>query len=695
MTIDTGWLNPSSVTLVGWYRQGGSSDVQALSGPDDATLSYVYRIGPSSDWSVYARASYSVSVGASARLVQVMARVVAQYSGQDTGSVTNGGLVQLNEDPTASAFYTLYYGSWETVEQTWSRSDAAAGTYSWSIRVRSTPLLGTIQEHRVTTLQSRLIYSIPPLAPTLLSPTGSIGTLQPLLETSPNNPANGDPVAQTYYEVRRVSDDAIMWQSGALNGTSATYGGTALQWGVQYRWRAMSVNTYGVSGPWSEWVTFTPAANNPPTVAAVAPSGQIGTTTPTISWSYADPDGDAQAAYQVQVRRQSDGVMMWDPGTATGSASAVAYGGSTLAAGTTYEWRVRVQDARGAWSAYTGWTAFTPLTIPNPPILNSPSGLIRTLTPTISGSYQQGAGGAEAAYQYEIRRAGTTIYDSGPVTGAIATGQAYGTDNPSDTPSTPPALQWGTAYEIRARSRDVDNQWSGWSSWVQFATESPPTTPTGLVPTGNAVTGQTQPTLQWVHNDPDGDPQGQAEIELAVVGGGYVTGYNPKALTQPTTSHQVTVALTASPATQYQWRVRTRATAPPGWSPWSGWATFTVATAPSVSVTSPAANGTVTAPALAVQWTMTGGSGTQATWRVRIYDAAEQVIYDTGTQSGSASSHTLPTGILRNGRQYAVRVDVTDTLAQAADSGLIWFSTAWTPPDPVCPVVVTPVGDQP
>lgn len=695
MTVDTGWLNPSGVTRVGWFRDTGSSDVQALSAPDDGAASFVYRVGPSTDWSVYTQGSFDATLPSGAIIIEARVRVVARYTGTDTGPVTGAGIVELSQAVGNPITYNLQYNDWAEATGTKFVDVPADGPYSWTARFRSTGLLGATQQHQVTTLQSRLVYSIPPLAPTLTSPIGTVGTLQPQLQTSPNNPTNGDPVTGTYYEVRRVSDDALMWQSTLQSGTSAAYGGTPLSWGVQYRWRAQSRNQHGAIGPWSEWQTFTPVANNAPSATALAPSGQIGTTSPTFSWSYSDPDGDAQAAYQLQVRRQSDGVLMWDPGIVSSGASSAAYGGAALSQGVTYEWRVRVQDSRGAWSAYTGWLAFTPLAVPNPPVITSPLGLIRTLTPTVSGTYQQGSGGPESAYEYEVRQGSNTIYSSGPVTGAFATGQAYGTNNPNDTPPTPPALAWGTSYEIRARSRDTNNQWSGWTAWVSFRTEAPPTTPTGLVPSGNAVTGQTQPTLSWVHNDPDGDPQEVAEIELAVVNGGHVTGYNPKSLTQTGGSHQVTETLTASPATQYQWRVRTRATAPPGFSPWSAWATFTVATAPTVTVSAPAVNAVVSAPALQVQWSMSGGGGSQASWHVRIYDAAENVLHDTGVQPGGATSYTLPTGVLRNGNAYRVRVTVVDNLSQTADSGLIPFTTSWTPPPAPGPLFVTPVGDQP
>ena len=553
---------------------------------------------------------------------------------------------------------------------------------------------------RVTTLWADVTYERPPNAPSISSPSGTTWTLSPAFTGSYSHP-DGEPITAVELELRRVSDNALIWNPTITSGLSGStwsiaYGGPALSAGVQYSWRARTRDGGSIQqwSPWSSWLAFTPQVNTPPTVSQQSPAdgSTPGTLTPTFTWSYADANGHAQAAYQLQVQRVSDSAMMWDTGVVSSGATSRVYAGPGLQVGVQYRWRIRVYDGYD-WSSYTGWWTFTPSLTPNPPTLASPAGLIDTLTPAVQGTYSQGSGGAEAGYQYQIRSNGVTIYDSGPVTGAIATGQAYGTDNPSDTPSTPPALQWGTAYDVRARSRDVNAQWSSWSSWLAFTTQSAPLTPTGLSPADGAVVNAVQPTLQWVHNDPDGDAQQQAAIELQRVSDGSpVTGY-PVTLTQSGGSHQVTAPLTASPPTAYRWRVRTRATPGAGFGPFSAWQQFTVATVPAVAVSSPAANGTATAPALTVAWTMTGGSGTQATWRVVIREAGA-IIHDTGVQAGAASSYTLPGTVLRNGKMYTVEVLITDTLAQAAASGQVPFTTAWTPPPTITGVQAVPVASQ-
>lgn len=555
-----------------------------------------------------------------------------------------------------------------------------------------------IDDTRITYCYVDVTYSPPPNAPTLVAPSGSVGSLTPSMQTSVNNPAGGDTVTHTDIEVRRVSDNALFWASGFLAGTTIGYTGTSLVNGTQYKWRARHRNTYGAEGAWSDFTNFTPSTNQIPVAALLSPIGNatVGTLTPTLQFSYSDPDGDAQTGYQVQVRRYSDQVIFWDPGQGAGAVTSVVYAGTTLVGGTRYEWRARAQDSKGAWSNYSGWESFTPQAAPNPPTTITPSGLQNTLTPTVSGTYNQGTGAAEAAYQYEIRQGGVTIYQSGDVTAtAIATGQAYGTNNPSDTPATPPSLAWGTSYEIRARSKDANAAYSAWTAWQAFSTNAAPTTPTNLAPSG-AVTGDTTPTLSWTHNDPNSDAQTEADIELRKVSDdSVVTGYGPKTLTQSTTTHDVTETLTASPATEYKWRVRTKGTSGPGFGPWSAWQTFTVATAPSFAVDVPTPSQVVTAPALTVEWTMTGGSGTQQSWRVRIY-ASDQttLVHDSGVQSGTDVSYQLATGILRNSGTYYAQVSGEDTLSQAASSTKVLFTTDWTPPATITGLTAQSIGSQ-
>lgn len=619
-----------------------------------------------------------------------------------TGTPTAAFEVALNGSSPTPGFWNAADSYFALAEQTVAVSViASGGTYVVTAVVQpGDDLPGT--SIRFTQFRLSAYYNRSPLAPTLTAPIGSTGSLTPVFTGTHNDP-DGDGMSAVEIEVRRVSDNALMWSSSASTSSfSRSYAGSTLVSGTQYKWRARtSDNSEDFAtrlGAWSDFVNFTPVTNAPPTTSIISPTGNptLGTLTPSLQFNYSDPDGNPQGGYQVQVRRFSDQVSMWDPGQVAGAVTSAVYAGTTLVGGTRYEWRVRVQDSAGAWSDYTGWASFTPQAVPNAPTLSSPSGLTNTLTPTVQGSYSQGSGGTEAAFQYEVRQGGITIYSSGDVAVAIATGQAFGTDNASDTPSTPPTLSWGTAYQVRARSKDNAAAYSEWSSWQTFTTNSAPTTPTNLQPASAAVLGDTTPTLSWQHNDADGDAQTQADIELRTVSGDVaVTGYDPKTLTQATLTHDVTETLTSSPATEYKWRVRTKGTAGPGFGPWSSFRTFTIATAPVVTVSEPDPSEVIPHPAYTVEWSMSGGSGTQQSYRVRVY-AADQatLVYDSGVQSGTDVEFTLPAGNLRNGLTYYIEVSVEDTLSQAAASGLIEVTTDWTPPGTITGLAAVSLGDQ-
>lgn len=560
----------------------------------------------------------------------------------------------------------------------------------------------------IATASLRVEYNTAPAAPTLTAPAGTIRIATPTFQGNYND-ADGDG-GKVQIELRRNDNSNLIWTSAWLNDNAPSfdqvYTGPALVSGTTYKWRARQDDGTGAAnaiGPYSGYTTFTYLQNTAPTATIPSPAAgsQVGSLTPNITVNFSDPENDTFAAYQIQVRRQSDSVSFWDTGilaTTSGQQTArqvvKTYAGTVLVNGTVYEVRARVQDLPGLWSDYSAWQAFTPALVPDAPTITSPLGLINTLTPTIQGSYNRATGNTEKGFQYHIQQNGVDVYQSGDVTGAIATGQAYGTNNSADTPASPPALQWGTAYTIRVRSKDNSDVYGPWTDWLAFHTNAAPLSPTNLSPSGNAITGDQTPTMTWQHNDPDGDAQTAVEIELYdITAAAYVTGYDPKALTQSTLTHDETQTLTLNHA--YQWRIRTKGLAGPGFSPWSSYAFFTVSTVPTVSVTAPTPGQTLGTPSLTVEWTVSGGSGTQDSYRVKVFaDDQVTVKYDSGTIAGTSLSLVIPSGTWHDNETDYVQVTSTDTLAQVGVSSMIQVLTDWTPPATITGLVATALGDQ-
>ena len=74
-----------------------------------------------------------------------------------------------------------------------------------------------------------------------------------------------------------------------------------------------------------------------------------------MTWSYRDPGGKKQTAFQVLVASSLELLNenvgdVWDSGVVYSEESKVRYVGSVLASERTYFWKVRVRNSEGVWS---------------------------------------------------------------------------------------------------------------------------------------------------------------------------------------------------------------------------------------------------------------------------------------------------------------------------------------------------------
>jgi len=100
-------------------------------------------------------------------------------------------------------------------------------------------------------------------------------------------------------------------------------------------------------------VTVTYDPNGAPSVSSLTPSGSMWLTNPepTFTWTVADPEADSQAAFEVQVSRDSSFANYLTSGVRSGPST--SWQSPPLGEGA-WSWRVRVADAFGAWG---GWEA--------------------------------------------------------------------------------------------------------------------------------------------------------------------------------------------------------------------------------------------------------------------------------------------------------------------------------------------------
>lgn len=206
----------------------------------------------------------------------------------------------------------------------------------------------------------------PPPAPTVTAPTGTGSNLRPLLSATAVDP-DGDPLEVGDVEVRKAG--AVVYSSVAFAASGATTldhtPASDLPSGdLTVRFRARAAGVYGA---WSAEAPF--AIDRAPTTnAPTAPAGNIsGNRRPNIVFTAADLDADPLELFDVEVYATSSGAPTGSPVYAVTSGT-TGIAGYTVTHTPTADLpvgplmvRARVR-ARGVYSAWSGYTAFTIVT---------------------------------------------------------------------------------------------------------------------------------------------------------------------------------------------------------------------------------------------------------------------------------------------------------------------------------------------
>ena len=112
-------------------------------------------------------------------------------------------------------------------------------------------------------------------------------------------------------------------------------------------YRPKIVVTYEIpnKNPTASLVSFNGSSSNPTITTD---------TTPTLRWSFSDPDGDSQSTYRVYVYEYPADTLVYDSGTVSSTATSKTVPEGVLEYRKTYRWRVYVTDGRGggAYSTY-------------------------------------------------------------------------------------------------------------------------------------------------------------------------------------------------------------------------------------------------------------------------------------------------------------------------------------------------------
>jgi hypothetical protein len=299
-----------------------------------------------------------------------------------------------------------------------------------------------------------------PGAPVLVSPTGTVTTLNP---TYTWNAVAG---ATSYYLLAQntagvaVSVSVTPASAGcsAGTGTCSFTPGASLANGSVYNWFVNATNSVG-TGPWSAAATITVSGAGPSIPGApvpIAPMGMVATTTPTYSWSaiagatsyYLLAQNTSGVAVSTSVSPAAAGC-----GSGTGTCSIVPPG--SLGNGAVYNWFVNATNnlGTGPWSAATTITvSATGPSAPPAPLLISPwAGMLATNMPNY---HWMASSGATSYYLLVQNTAGVRVGVSVSASAVCSAGEC------SYTPATPLAAGTTYNYFVNATNSYGTSPWS-------------------------------------------------------------------------------------------------------------------------------------------------------------------------------------------------------------------------------------------
>ena len=217
-----------------------------------------------------------------------------------------------------------------------------------------------------------------------------------------------------------------------------------------------------------------------------------------------------------------------------------------------------------------------------------------------------------------------------------------------------------------------------------------PKAPVNLRP--NGVVSLAKPTLSFDHVDVAGDKTIQA-VQFQLDAAGDFGSPDFDSGTVLTDAAQLDLSTTAYAGLADGGSVYYRARVQDGaglWSAWSDDAQMTRDLQTTVTILSPSSAGGITEPTPPVMWSCPD----QTAWRLLVLDSAGKTVHDTGYRKGTDTSYTIPSGALRDGQTYEVRVYARDSVTTrvSAPGDPIYVSDSVTATVTVDPTVNAPIG---
>ena len=507
----------------------------------------------------------------------------------------------------------------------YSDSGLTLGT-SYAYRVRANDAAGNLSVYSNTASATTSTDTVAPSAPSNLTATAA-GLNQINLAWT----ASTDNVGVTGYKIERCQGTGC--SSFAEIGTSATasYSDSGLASGTNYQYRVRATDAAGNLGGYSNTAGATTSTDSvapsaPSTLTATASGG----TQVNLSWT-ASTDNVGVTAYLLE-RCQGAGCSSF---TQIASPATPTYVDNTVAAGTSYSYRVRATDAAGNLSGYSNTASATTADTVAP---SAPS----NLTATASGGTQ-----VNLSWTASTDNVGVTAYLLERCQGAGCSSFAW-IASPIAATYVDNAVAAGSSYSYRVRGTDAAGNISGYSNTASAATTDTiaPSAPSNLTATASS---DTQVNLSWTASTDNVGVtgylvercQGAACSSFAQIASPVATTYSDSALTA---------------GTSYSYRVRATDAAGnhSGYSNTAS-ATTTDTVAPSApsNLTTTAASGTQ----INLSWTAsTDNVGVTA----YLVERCQGAGCSSFAQIASPAGTTYSDSTLTSGTSYSYRVRATD-----------------------------------
>lgn len=418
---------------------------------------------------------------------------------------------------------------------------------------------------------------------------------------------------------------------------------------------------------------------------------------PVVRWTSQANDGAVQTKYRIKVFNRAinpsanwadTAGLVWDS-LATASSGTSRTISAKLPNGS---WRVLIQIAKDFngtdWWSATDATNFTISDTLAIPTLLGPTGPVSTPWPTLQAHIIQSSFGAAGLVKARWRiskdaafGSGVTSYESALISAPSGGGGVTVFHTVIEGEQT---LDQGTWY-LEAKTVDEMGDESGWAGPVSFVVTHPLQSTNRTPATGtNAPIGTVDFHWQTLSTFPDA-----AQTASRIV----VRKVSDQSIVFDTGKQANTLTAWSQAGVVFQGAVEWRLTL---WDeddiagPDSPWQQFDLVDAPDVAFTSPTDGGTVTFAHPTVTWSyVSGGGGVQKTKRVRVYNAADVLVYDSGPITSAVHSQAL-TGpdFFVQGQTFRLDLLVTDT-ADVEGTATATITVVFPPPSAPAGFTVT------